>query len=169
MSNPTTLPDALVTELKKNIRAGAADLEQQWSSAIELTVQAYRVAGVKIPTPLNAALWTTYIDMLKYSVSQLSKHRGIDGDWRLTTHHTKPRHITETTQPTQPKRVFAYINNEPPTEVSSPDLDHALTQVTKQLLKQQTEPTITNQTAEEIVLSLTSHGKNVGKITLKTF
>lgn len=78
------LPPDVVSDIEKNIRDGAKDLEQNWSNALELVHRAYLVAGVQRPTPDMKDAWEQYESMIQYAVEQLSKHRGMDGDWRMS-------------------------------------------------------------------------------------
>lgn len=79
------LPEDVVKEIQKNIREGASDQEQMWANALELTHKAYEVAGVQRPTPDMKTAWTQYEENLQYAVQQLSKHRGLDSDWRMSS------------------------------------------------------------------------------------
>lgn len=80
------LPSDTMSELQKNIRDGAKDQEQAWANALELVHKAYEVAGVERPTPDLKNAWKQYEENLQYAVSQLAKERGMDGDWRMSSH-----------------------------------------------------------------------------------
>lgn len=83
-SSMDELPEDVMSELQKNIRDGAKDLEQDWSNALHLTQKAYEVAGVQRPTPDMQAAWKQYETNIQYAVQQLSKYRGLNGDWRMS-------------------------------------------------------------------------------------
>lgn len=84
-TNLDALPEDTVSEIQKNVRAGAKDLDQKWANALELTHKAYEVAGVQRPTPDMKNAWKQYEEILQYAVQQLSRYRGIDGDWRMSS------------------------------------------------------------------------------------
>jgi len=79
------LPEDAMSEIQKNIRNGAKDTEQLWSNALELVHKAYEVSGIQRPTPDMKGAWKQYEQNLQYAVAQLSKYRGIKGDWRMSS------------------------------------------------------------------------------------
>lgn len=81
----TVLPEDTMKDIQSNIRKGAQDTEQKWANALELTHKAYQVSGVERPTPNLAGAWKQYEENITYSVEQLSKSRGIDADWRMSS------------------------------------------------------------------------------------
>lgn len=81
----SALPEDIMKELQKNIRDGAKDTNQLWANALELVHQAYLVAGVDRPTPDMREAWKQYEANIQYSVQQLSKTRGLNGDWRMSS------------------------------------------------------------------------------------
>lgn len=84
-NNLDELPEAVLSEIKKNIRNGAKDTDQKWSNALELTQKAYDVAGVQRPTPDMKNAWKQYEQMLEFAVQQLANFRGLKGDWRMSS------------------------------------------------------------------------------------
>lgn len=78
------LPNDVMVSLRKNIRKGAEDLEQNWSNALELVHKAYEVEGVQRPDPSMKDAWKQYEENIAYAVQQLSVNRGSDGDWRMS-------------------------------------------------------------------------------------
>lgn len=90
--DPTNkLNDHQVDVIKKNIRTGCKpDKEtgqfQPWANALHLVHKAYEVAGIQRPTPDMKELWKQYEEIIKFAVEELSKTRGIDGDWRMSAH-----------------------------------------------------------------------------------
>lgn len=83
--DPEMLPPDVMSELQKNIRDGAKDIQQKWANALELVHKAYEVAGVDRPTPDMRKGWKQYEENLTYAVQQLAKFRGMDGDWRMSS------------------------------------------------------------------------------------
>ena len=81
------LPLDTVKDLEKNVREGAKDTEQDWANAMELANKAYEVVGVQRPTPSLQAAWKQYEGLIQTACAELSKHRGLDGKWRMTSVH----------------------------------------------------------------------------------
>jgi len=80
------LPNDVMNALRRSVREGAEDLEQKWANALELVHKAYEVNGVQRPTPDMRSGWSQYEEILQYAVKQLSRSRGMDGDWRMSSH-----------------------------------------------------------------------------------
>lgn len=82
----TELPHDAMSEIQKNIRDGAKDVDQTWANALHLVQKAYEVAGTQRPDPGMQAAWKQYEENIEYAVQQLAKYRGMDGDWRMSAH-----------------------------------------------------------------------------------
>ena len=80
----TELPYDIINDIQTNIRKGAADLEQDWASALHVVHKAYELEGVERPTPGMAKAWKQYETNIQYAVQMLVKYRGVDGDWRTS-------------------------------------------------------------------------------------
>lgn len=76
----------MMKDIQKNIKDGAKDQEQMWANALELVHKAYEVAGVERPSPDLKNAWKQYEENLQLSVAQLAKERGMDSDWRMSSH-----------------------------------------------------------------------------------
>jgi hypothetical protein len=85
------VPEDAIKDIKKNIRDGAADLEQDWANAMELTHKAYSVAGVERPTPSERSAWTQYEEMLQLAVNELADARKLSKNdrWRMSSKEFK--------------------------------------------------------------------------------
>jgi len=81
----TELPEQGMKDIQANIRKGAQDTTQQWANALELVHKAYEVTGVERPNPNMVAAWKQYEENITFAVEQLSKARGMDADWRMTS------------------------------------------------------------------------------------
>jgi len=81
------VPEDAMKDIKKNIKDGAADLEQDWSNAMELTQKAYSVAGVERPSPSERSAWTQYEEMLMFAVNELADAHKLSKDksWRMSS------------------------------------------------------------------------------------
>jgi len=82
----SVVPEEAMKDIKKNIKAGAQDLEQDWANALELAQKAYNASGVERPTPAERGGWTQYEEMITYAVEQLHKARKLtNSDWRMSS------------------------------------------------------------------------------------
>ncbi len=81
------VPQDAFKDIKKNIKDGAADLEQEWANALELVQKAYSVAGVERPTPSMRGAWTQYEEMITYAVNELADAHKLTGNksWRMSS------------------------------------------------------------------------------------
>lgn len=84
--NLDALPEDVMNELKKNIRTGAKEIQQKWVNSLELLYKAFSVAGVQRPTPDMKNAWKQYEELIQFTVEQLSKYRGLDNSWRMSSH-----------------------------------------------------------------------------------
>jgi len=82
----SVIPEDAMKDIKKNIKAGAQDLDQDWANALELAQKAYQTAGVERPTPSERGGWEQYEEMITYAVEQLHKARKLtSSDWRMSS------------------------------------------------------------------------------------
>jgi hypothetical protein len=106
------LPHDVMQEIKKNIKTGAKDNQQKWANALELVHKAYDVSGVQRPTPDMKNAWKQYEENLEYAVQQLSKYRGIKGDWRMSSsvfHEALEKRIKFKVQLSSPSGSSSYL------------------------------------------------------------
>jgi hypothetical protein len=141
----TLLPQSVISELKKLIRQGAADLQQAWKNALELVHTAYHVGHVRLPRPDQGGAWKQYCDLISFGVKQLSDHRGIDGKWRTRdTLYTEAEEVAallefqqnqgfELTKPVDTpigkRRFFVEIPGEAAVEADAKTLDDVIDQI----------------------------------------
>jgi len=82
----SVLGEDVIKELKKNIKDGAADQEQDLSNALELVHKAYKIAGVERPTPSEKGGWQQYEELLQLGVEELAAARkDVDSSWRMSS------------------------------------------------------------------------------------
>ena len=83
----SVVPEDAIKDIKKNIKDGAADLEQDWANALELVQKAYKVAGVERPVPSMRGAWQQYEEMLQLAVNELADARKLTKDkgWRMSS------------------------------------------------------------------------------------
>ncbi len=143
----TTLPDVVIKEVKKLIRQGASDLEQNWANALELTNTAYKVAGLPLPNPSKKGAWSQYEDMIALAVQQLAATRGTGGKWRLTD--------TMFTEGKTRARFFVEIPNEDAVEMEADSLDDVIRTLTNQLRRLGIRLQIDTKTKDGAILKAT--------------
>ena len=71
----SVVPEDAIKDIKKNIKDGAADLEQDWANALELVQKAYKVAGVERPVPSMRGAWQQYEEMIQLAVEEMAEAR----------------------------------------------------------------------------------------------
>ena len=130
-SDVTALPDAVVREIRTNIRKGASDLEQKWKHALELVYKAYQVADVRRPTPNEKGAWRQFEELLRDGVKALASARGLSGEWRTTEvlvreAVTSPQHIGK-------RRFFVEVPGESAQEVDGASLDDIIDAITNKI------------------------------------
>jgi hypothetical protein len=106
------LPEDVMQEIQKNIRNGAKDVDQLWANALELVHKAYEVAGIQRPTPDMKSAWKQYEENLQYAVVQLSKFRGMEGNWRMSSavfHEALQKMIRFNVTITSPQYSTSYV------------------------------------------------------------
>ncbi len=81
----SALPDEMVKQIKKLIKSGAEDLQQDWANALALVHSAYDQTGTEYPNPDMKSAWKQYEENISYSVEQLAKYRGLTGNWRMSS------------------------------------------------------------------------------------
>jgi len=83
----SVVPEDAFKDIKKNIKDGAADLEQDWANALELVQKAYSVAGVERPTPCMRGAWKQYEEMITLAVNELADVNKLTGNksWRMSS------------------------------------------------------------------------------------
>lgn len=72
------------SNIEKFIRNTAKDISIDIPNAVFLVLAAYKNENLTKPHHSDTKSWNQYNDLIEYSVDQLSKFRGYDGDWRLT-------------------------------------------------------------------------------------
>jgi hypothetical protein len=115
--DPTMLPEIVIGEIKKNVRAGAKDLQQKWKNALELVNKAFHVSNVQLPVPSKKGAWKQYEELLRFGVQQLAASRGINGGWR-----TSQLLVREDSQ--QPADTYCDGCDRPETECVCEDCDN---------------------------------------------
>ena len=140
-SDLNKLPQPKIDEIEKLIRDGAKDLEQKWANALELVHKAYEVAQVQRPTPDMNDAWKQYETMLSLAVKNLAKHRGRDGDWRMSSaifrefEHALSKLIVEADKEQQTKFTISSEIDELPlhTTVTADTMDEVLNPIRRRI------------------------------------
>jgi len=127
----TALPDLVVGEIKKNIGAGAKDLTQKWKNALELVHKAYHVSNVRTPTPDQKGAWKQYETLIQHGVRELTKTRGIDGEWR--TSNVLVREASGEESHIGKTRFFIEIPGERAQEVDGTNMDEIIEAISNKI------------------------------------
>lgn len=127
----TILPSGVIAELKKNIRAGAKDLAQQWKNTLELVHKAYQVARIRTPVPTEKGAWKQYEELIHYGVRQLSATRGLNGNWRSAT--VLVREADDAERHIGKRRFFVELPGERAQEVDADDLDEIIEAISNKI------------------------------------
>lgn len=164
----TTLPQQVISELKKNIRKGAGDLEQDWANALELVHKAYQVANVRRPSPDQKGAWKQYEELIQFGVRELYKTRGIDGKWRMTS--TVVREQYENSPKEQSigkKRFFVDVPGAGSVEVSGEALDDIIEQMTNKMRRHGAKVRVDEKREKYAILSIWVDGAKRDNLTIK--
>lgn len=151
----TTLPDQVVSELRKLVRKGAQDLEQDWENALELVNKAYQVSNVRLPAPDQKGAWKQYEQLIKDGVMELKKTRGLDGKWRTTD--TVIREAAEKDpldMPIGKRRFFVDIPGLGSAEVAAKTMDDIIEQITNKLRRHGAKTRIDERDKKHAILSV---------------
>jgi hypothetical protein len=175
----TVYPEIIIKELRKLIRDGANDAQQQWKNALELVNTAFKVGNIRIPLPDQKGAWRQYEELIQYGVKQLHDSRGIDGPWRMTNSSLRegedPFDIYDS-KPAAPnslagiesdqtdmgdigkRRIFAEIPGAGQVEVHAKDFDEFLDKLENQLRSKGARARVDQRTEKAMVISV--HVKN---------
>jgi hypothetical protein len=174
-SDLNKLPQPKIDEIEKLIRDGAKDLEQKWANALELVHKAYEVAQVQRPTPDMNDAWKQYETMLSLAVKNLAKHRGRDGDWRMSSaifrefEHALSKLIVEADKEQQTKFTISSEIDELPlhTTVTADTMDEVLNPILRFNITGH-EVEIKHRSPNHAVVHFVKNGERTGrKITIK--
>lgn len=159
-ANITEMPERIIKELRKNVRAGAADLEQQWKNALELVNTAYKVSNIRLPLPDQKGAWKQYEELIKYGVQQLNDLRGISGDWRVTASSLRESAIQSSLAPEDMgkdvgnSRIFATIPGVGAVELHVDNFDDAITQLENHLRNKGGRLRVEERSADKMTLAV---------------
>lgn len=155
----TEMPEVILKELRKNIRAGAADTEQQWKNALELVNTAYKITNIRLPLPDQKGAWKQYEELIKFGVKQLHDVRGITGDWRVTPSSLREAAIQSSVPDEEigdigNKRIFATIPGAGTVEMHVADFDEAIDQLTNHLRNKGGKLRVEERSADKMTLAV---------------
>lgn len=165
----TLLPDSVISEIKKNIRSGAKDLQQNWENALELVFKAYQVANVRLPTSQEKGAWKQFQDIIKYAVQQLIATRGINGKWRMTSTIVSEAELPKEEKPTPVKnrRFFVMVPGESAVEVEENSMDDIIDRLTNKLRRRGVKTRVEERAKKHVILSVWDDDVKIEKITIK--
>lgn len=167
----TTLPEMVISQLKKLIGKGAKDLEQNWEDAKELVDTAYHVLQVRRPVPDQKGAWKQYTDLLRFGVEMLWKARGNKGEWRSSKvmygESTAQLYDINEEQVMSGSRFFVSIPNAMDVEIEADDLKDAVRELINKLRRHGATAEVSHMTREGAVLTVYKKGEPVEEIIIK--
>ena len=155
------LPELILHEIRKNIRRGAKDLEQNWKNALHLLNKAYEVTGIKVPSPEDKQAWKQYEELIQYSVKELADTRGLEGSWRTTT-----KTITESSSQ---RKIFVEIPGAGTTEVIDTTIDDLVNKILNKSRRHGGVVHIEEKTPSYAKLTIWKDHKCIETIKIKDF
>lgn len=165
----TLLPDAVLGEIKSNIRTGAKDLEQKWKNALELVHKAYQVTNIRRPLPDEKGAWRQYEEMIRYGVRQLSATRGIDGEWRMASVLIREGRemANDAPQPMSKRRFFVEVPGEVATEILGTDMGEIIEQLSNKFKRHSASVRVEERNKYGAKLSVWKKGVQVDELVIK--
>lgn len=167
----TMLPDRVVAEIKKNISAGAKDLEQNWKNALELVHKAYQVSNVGRPTPDQKGAWKQYEDMIQHGVRQLSSNRGLAGAWRSSQALVSEAGPVDKGIDASGGRFFVEVPGQSAVEVEGANLDEIIEAIQNKILRSRdvtgTRIRVEERTKTHAILTVWVHGVKRERIVIR--
>jgi len=74
------LPDIIITKIERKIRDNAKDYSKDWESALDLVNFVLNELNIRIPVASDPR-WPQYLGLIRTSVDELTRARGIDAKW----------------------------------------------------------------------------------------
>lgn len=82
-SEPTEpLPELIFSKVKRKVRDGAKDYDQEWDNAIDLVDWAFQELDLQRPLASHKR-WSQYKELVQEAVKELHKARGDNPMWHL--------------------------------------------------------------------------------------
>jgi hypothetical protein len=167
----TSLPQTIISELKKLISQGAKDLSQDWEDALELVNTAYHISNIRHPNPDQRGAWKQYEELLRFGVHVLADTRGLSSKWRAADvmYAEHARHHTNNTLYEQKNshRFFVIIPNAMDVEVDASDLSEVIRELTNKIRRHGARVDVVHRTQEGAVLNILRNNEPVEEIIIK--
>ena len=165
----TSLPELVVSELKKLINKGSQDLNQQWSDAAELVNTAYHVSNIRRPNPDQRGAWKQYTELLAFGVNALHKSRGPKGTWRSSdivfAEGYNPEYLL--TEKIAGHRFFVKIPGAMDVEVEAKDMSEVIRELTNKIRRHGATAEVTHRSSEGAVLTIWRQDQEVEEIIIQ--
>lgn len=167
----TSLPQSVISELKKLISQGARDTSQDWKDALELVNTAYHVSKIKRPNPDQRGAWKQYESLLRFGVHSLHDARGATGNWRSADVMYAEQYDDETDsqliEGIQSHRFFVKIPGTMDVEVEAKDLGEVIRELINKIQRRGARVEVIHRTKEGAVLSVLRNGEPVEEIVVQ--
>lgn len=166
----TTLPDAVIGELKKLINKGAKDLSQDWKDAAELVNTAYHVARIRRPVPDQRGAWKQYEELLRHGVHQLWNTRGNKGAWRAADVVFAENHVP-TIEPLIEDigghRFFVKIPGAMDVEIEASNMTEVIKELSNKIRRHGGQVEVRHRTHEGAVLVVWKEEQEIDEIIIQ--
>jgi hypothetical protein len=160
----TALPEAVIGELKKLIKKGASDLNQNWENAAELVNTAYHISRIRRPTPEQRGAWKQYEELIRVGVQSLYANRGATAGWRSSS----VMYAESTSHPIyEGSRFFVKIPGSVDTEIEAASMGEVITQLTNKFRHKGIACEVKYRTEHGAVLHLTKNQEELDEIVIQ--
>jgi len=76
------LPELIYKKIKRKVRDGAKDYDQEWKNAMDLVDWSFEELNINKPLASDPR-WSQYLDLIREAVKELHKARGDNFRWKL--------------------------------------------------------------------------------------
>ena len=164
----TSLPQMVLSELKKLISQGAKDVTQNWKDALELVNTAYHVANIRRPNPDQRGAWKQYEELLKFGVHALYDSKGSSGDWRAAdVMYAESIEDDSLFEQTGSHRFFVKIAGAMDVEIEAKDLSEVVRELTNKIQRHGARIDVIHRTKEGAILQVLRNGEPVEEIVVQ--
>jgi len=166
----TSLPQTVISELKKLISQGAKDVAQDWEDALELVNTAYHISNIRRPNPDQRGAWKQYEELLKFGVHALADTRGPSNKWRSSDvmyAESKQMDLFDLYEQSGTHRFFVKIAGAMDVEIDASDLSEVIRELTNKIQRHGARVEVIHRTQEGAVLNILRNGEPVEEIVVQ--
>lgn len=167
----TSLPQTVISELKKLIGQGARDIAQDWEDALELVNTAYHISNIRRPNPDQRGAWKQYEELLKFGVHSLADSRGPSNKWRssdvMYAESKQNEFFDLLNEEAGAHRFFVKIAGAMDVELDAKDLSEVIRELTNKIQRHGARVEVIHRTQEGAVLHVLRNGEPVEEIVVQ--